>query len=300
MSLLYTIGQSRPTTDCRGPAWNYPRGTHHGIQIDAPGVFGGLGILLAGVVAWSQDRGAAEPAGQSRVDVFNPVEGRAVVIASRPDGTRVEKGDVICELDPSELRDRLASQDTVVLGAQAEVNGTRIGREVTVLTLIEYKQGAFKLEFATVEGEIKLAEAKLHEDRVDWSRRMFEKGYVSRSEKISNELELKQARYGLEEAQSKKKVLVDYSRGRTIKALTGAVESARSRELAAQARLDRERRARRGSPTRSAGARSRPRSPAASNTPCRSRRARSCTTANCFYGSFRMVRQKPPRNDATD
>ena len=125
------------------------------------GLLAGLGILLAGVVAWSQDRGAAEPAGQSRVDVFNPVEGRAVVIASRPDGTRVEKGDVICELDPSELRDRLASQDTVVLGAQAEVNGTRIGREVTVLTLIEYKQGAFKLEFATVEGEIKLAEAKL-------------------------------------------------------------------------------------------------------------------------------------------
>ena len=158
-----------------------------------------------------------------------------------------EKGDVVCELDPSELRDRLTSQDLTVLGAQADSNGTRIAREVAVMAWAEYKEGAFKLEFATIEGQIKLTEAKLAlaEDRVDWTRRMFEKGYVSMAEKISNELELKQARFGLEEAHSKKKVLVDYSRERTIKALTGAIESARARELAAQARLQRERSAQR-------------------------------------------------------
>jgi HlyD family secretion protein len=70
---------------------------------------------------------------------------------------------------------------------------------------------------------------------------MFTKGYSSLAEKISEELALKHARFALEEAQSQKKVLLDYSRARTTKALTGAIESARARELAAQAVLERER-----------------------------------------------------------
>jgi len=202
-----------------------------------------VAIVVAGAIALAQDRKSTEPAGQGGVAVFNSVEGRTVVVTSRPDGARVEKGDVVCELDPSELRDRLASQDSAVLGAQADVNGTRIAREVAVMTLIDYKEGGFKLEFATVAGEIKLAEAKLSraEDRLDWARRMFEKGYVSMAEKVSEELGLKQVRFALEEAQSKKMVLVNHSQARTIKALTGAIESARARELASQARLERER-----------------------------------------------------------
>ena len=76
---------------------------------------------------------------------------------------------------------------------------------------------------------------------MEWSRRMFVKGYVSMAEKVSGDLALKHARFALEEAQSQKKVLVDYSRERTTKALTGAIESARARELAAQAVLERER-----------------------------------------------------------
>ena len=70
---------------------------------------------------------------------------------------------------------------------------------------------------------------------------MFVKGYVSASEQTVCELDLKQARFALEEAQSQKKVLIDYSKGRTIKALTGAVEAARANELAKQAVLERER-----------------------------------------------------------
>jgi HlyD family secretion protein len=130
-----------------------------------------------------------------------------------------------------------------VHGAEAKVHGTRIAREVAVLALREYKEGAFIKQLATTEGQIKLTESKLAsaEDRVDWSRRMFQKGYASLAEKVSEELALKHAVFALEEAQSQKKVLVDYSKERTNKALTGAIESARARELAAQAVLERER-----------------------------------------------------------
>ena len=201
------------------------------------GLLVGLATLLAAAVAWSQDRGAGVPSGASRVDVFNPIEGRLVVLTSRPEGTRVEKGEIVCEFDASELKDRLAAQDLVVRGADAEVHGTRITRDVAVMALNEYKEGTFRQEFAAIEGEIKLTETQLSraEDQLDWARRMFEKGYVSMSEKTSNELRLKQARFALEQAQSRKKVLLDYSKEKTIKALTGAVETARGIELAKQA-----------------------------------------------------------------
>ncbi|MFI5460251.1 MAG: hypothetical protein ACHRXM_32945 [Isosphaerales bacterium] len=210
------------------------------------GLLAGFATLLAGAIALAQERKGGEPAGRPRVDVFNPVEGRAVVITSRPDGARVAKGDIVCELDPAGLQDRLATQEIIVRGAEANVHGARIAREVAVLAVIEYQQGTFIQDFATTEGEIKLAESELSraEDRLDWTRRMYEKGYTSLAEKVTDELTLKKNRFALEQAQSKKKILVDYSKARTIKALTGAVETARARELAKQAGLERERSAR--------------------------------------------------------
>ena len=70
---------------------------------------------------------------------------------------------------------------------------------------------------------------------------MFVKGYISLAEKVSGDLALKHARFALEQSQSQKKVLVDFTRERTTKALTGAIELARARELAAQGVLERER-----------------------------------------------------------
>jgi multidrug resistance efflux pump len=201
-----------------------------------------LGITLAGVIAWAQDRKPTESAGPRTTPVFNPVEGRMVVSSARPDGSRVEAGDVVCEFDPAELRERLASQGLVVQGAQAEVHATRIAREVAVMALHEFKEGAYAQQLATTDGQIKLAESKLSRalDRADWAHRMFLKGYASLAEKVSEDLALKQARFALEATQSQKKVLIDHSRERETKALTGAIESARARELAAQAALARE------------------------------------------------------------
>jgi HlyD family secretion protein len=202
-----------------------------------------LATVLAGTLAAAQDRKLSEPAGGGKVAVFNAVEGRVVVVSAKQGGSRVESGDTVCEFDSAELRDRQTSQELVVSGAQSEVHGTRIAREVAVMALAEYKEGVFRQQFASIEGQINMVESKLAsaEDHVDWSRRMFQKGYASLAEKVAAELSLKQARFALEDAQSQKKVLIDYSKARTIKALTGAIESARSRELAAQSVLERER-----------------------------------------------------------
>jgi multidrug resistance efflux pump len=207
------------------------------------GLLAALGIALAGAIAAAQDRKPLEPAASTGVAVFNPVEGRMVVVSARPEGSRVETGDVVCEFDPADLRGRLANQELVVSGAEAEVHGTRIAREVAVLALREYKEGAYQQELANTDGDIRLSESKLSsaEDHVEWARRMFEKGYASHGEKVTGELALKRARLALEEAQSRKQVLINFTKEKNLKALTGAIESARARELAAQALLERER-----------------------------------------------------------
>jgi hypothetical protein len=50
-----------------------------------PGMVVGLAILFGGAIALAQDRGSAQPAAQGPVDVFNPIEGRMVIVTSRPD-----------------------------------------------------------------------------------------------------------------------------------------------------------------------------------------------------------------------
>ncbi len=246
------------------------------------GLLAVLGITLAGVIAWAQDRKPTESAGPRTVPVFNPVEGRMVVSSALLDGSHVEAGEVVCELDPTELRDRLATQEIAVHATQAEVHATRIAREVAVMGLREFKEGASIQQLASTEGQIKLTESQLAraQDRVDWTQRMFQKGYTSLAEKVSEDLALKQARFALEEAQSQKKVLVDFSREKTTKALTGEIESARARELAAQAALRASSRSRRSWLISSSTARSRPPRPAALNTRCPSAPARLSTTAS--------------------
>ena len=65
---------------------------------------------------------------------------------------------------------------------------------------------------------------------------MFDKGYVSQAQKVSEELTLKKAQFALEQAQSKREVLLNqYTKGKTIKELRSEVEKARSDELAKEA-----------------------------------------------------------------
>jgi multidrug resistance efflux pump len=203
----------------------------------------GVPIILAVAMASAQERQTAVPAEREGVQIFNPVAGRIVVVSSRPDGARVEKGEVICELDSAELQDRLASDQVALQGTEAEVRGASLAREVAVMALNEYKEGLFIRDLVTAEADIKLAESNLAhaEDSLDWTRRMFDKGYVSMATKASEELTFKKARFAIEEAQNKRKVLIDYTKNRTVKALLGAVETARARELREQSVLERQR-----------------------------------------------------------
>jgi HlyD family secretion protein len=190
-----------------------------------------LGDLQITVV----EKGALESS--KNQDAFCNVEGGTTIIMIKPEGTQVKKGDIVCELDSAALRDQLTNQTITTESAKANFANATLTREVAEIAVVEYKEGIFKQDLATVEGEIKLAESDLSraEDRVEWAQRMYVKGYVSLAQKVSEELALKKARFAKEQAESKKMVLVNYTKDKTIKELESEVEKARSDELAKKA-----------------------------------------------------------------
>ncbi len=146
----------------------------------------------------------------------------------------MSKGQLVCELDSAALKDQLTNQVIATRGADAAYQNARLTREVAEIAVTEYVEGVFKQDLETAKGEIALAESDLAraEDRVEWSNRMFEKGYVSKAQKIADALALQRAKFALEQAQSKRSVLEEYTKKKTTKELESEVEKTRADELA--------------------------------------------------------------------
>jgi HlyD family secretion protein len=129
---------------------------------------------------------------------------------------------------------------TALQSATADYKNARLTREVAEIAVKEYVEGIFVQDKAMAEDEIKLAQSDLSrsEERLDWATRMSKKGYVSKASAISEDLNLKKAQFALEQAESKLKVLLDYTRAKTIKELDSEVKTARANELLKKATLE--------------------------------------------------------------
>ena len=102
-------------------------------------------------------------------DVFCEVEGQTTIISILPEGTRVTKGELVCELDSSTLKDNLVNQKITAQGAEASYLNAMLARQVAEIAVNEYREGIYKQEMQTAMGEIALAESALKhaEDRLE-------------------------------------------------------------------------------------------------------------------------------------
>jgi RND family efflux transporter MFP subunit len=181
------------------------------------------------------ERGSLESS--SNMDVTNTVEGMTTIIMIRPEGTRVSKGDLVCELDSANLRDQLTTQVITTKRAFADLEQAQKTREVAEIAVTEYLEGTFPMEEESNLGNIKLAEADLvrARERAEWSDKMLKIGYVTASSNSSDHLTLQKMQFSLSEARTKLKVLKDYTRDKQVKELQANVEKALSDELAKKA-----------------------------------------------------------------
>jgi multidrug resistance efflux pump len=198
-----------------------------------------LVVVSGAATAVAQDRGKVSGRHPSLdgVGAFNHVEVRTTVMACpKAEGAHVSRGELVCELDPAPLNDLLLAQKITTMGALASYHNARLSREVAEMAVVEYLDGISKQELETASGEIALAEIDLKrtEGRLEWSNLMYAMGYTSLGESLSDKLFLRRAVFAMEKAQTKKRVLQQYTKEKTLKQLRSAVEKARSDELAKQ------------------------------------------------------------------
>ena len=134
-------------------------------------------MVMFGSVFLAADDGKDKGQGQGQA-VICQVEKGGMILSLLPDRSVVKKGDVVCELDSADLRDRLIEQTIAAKRAETEYQAARLARELAELASKQYKDSSYLLEKAAIQGEIKLAETNLTSaaDQVDRSEQNFEKG----------------------------------------------------------------------------------------------------------------------------
>jgi HlyD family secretion protein len=167
----------------------------------------------------------------NNVDILNQVEGQSTIVQIVKEGAVVKKGDVLVELDSSEIRQKIEDSTLELQKAEADLitakelrsiqesenaanlEAAQVEVELATLALKQYVDGTFPQEFADAETAVKMAEitVKNKDEDLGQSRALYAKGFVTGSDVQENELAVTTARNELSSARTKLKVLRDYS-----------------------------------------------------------------------------------------
>lgn len=195
-------------------------------------------------------RGNLEAKDSARL--VNELEGRANIIFLIEEGTRVEAGDVVCELDTSGHQDRLVDQAISVDRAEASFVDAKAQYEIQViqnvsddaeavlslelaeLDLEAYMadEGEWEGELARAEEAIVLAEESIAQAEVtlEWTLELFEQGFVQKTELDRDKLSVIQKSISRDQAIRDRNLKQTYGYRAKSKELSAAVES-RKRDL---------------------------------------------------------------------
>lgn len=188
----------------------------------------------------------------SNQDVFSTVEGQTTVLSLVPEGTRVQKGQLVGELDSAQLKDRLMQQEVVIRAAEAAYQNASLARQVAEVAVVEYTDGIYPQQRMAAQGEVSRTRAAMeHADgrlkrtlraRKELNEVLAEKraktpGDVMVDLRLDDRVQAAEAaldrgKLAFEIAHSKMNVLEKFTHDKTVKELKSEVEKARSDELA--------------------------------------------------------------------
>ncbi len=264
--MTITASPSRP--DTAGPPARRTRGGPLGLPRRWT-VAGAVALVLLGVLAiqtWWPAAAAADPAlflvqrrdfsvdlpqkGELRaaqsVDVRCEVEGRSTIIWLVPEGTRVQKGDLLVELASNEIEDRIRSEEINVANAesnyltaktdyeiQIDQNASDIRKANLALENAEdefnkYKEGDWIQQQTSSLVAVERAQKELDQarDRFNDSKELREQGFITKREYESDELALFVAEKELEQATLAKEILHKYTHNQAMRQKRADVEEA--------------------------------------------------------------------------
>jgi HlyD family secretion protein len=177
------------------------------------------------------------------------VEGKTTILSLVKEGTLVKNGDLLIELDASRLEDDKIDQQIRVQNAEAAFIQARENLEVVKNQaqsdqekaeldyqfakedLVQYKEGQYPKDLKEANSRITVAKEELGraEEKLRWSKILFDEKYISQTELQADELSAQKAKLDLELAEADRDLLRDYTYKRKIAELNSDV---RQTELA--------------------------------------------------------------------
>jgi HlyD family secretion protein len=173
--------------------------------------------------------------GSARHTVRSDVDGAATLVRIGVNGAFVKRGEVVCMLETEAFSNQLVDQRIAVKKAESAYVNAKSDREVAEIALKAYTDGESLGQLADAEGDIEIARAEmdLAEAELNNARAAHpdSRGVAIRRAEVA----VLRTRFALEKAQSRKKVLTQYTRPKKVMELEAVVKKGRADELARMA-----------------------------------------------------------------
>lgn len=175
------------------------------------------------------------------------VEGQTTIIYLVDEGTRVNEGDLLVELDASKLVDTKLEQQIRVQNAEAafirareqlEVVRSQTASDIARAELdfqfaqedqVKYLKGEYPNQLREAQTKVTLADEDLKRttDKYEWSKKLFEEKYLSETEFRADELAQKRSGLEKELAEASLQLLQQYTHKRKITELQSEIDQMR-------------------------------------------------------------------------
>jgi HlyD family secretion protein len=168
-------------------------------------------------------------------------KGSTTILEIVPDGARVQKGDVLCELDSSDYEELARQQQINVDQGRADYEAARLDLESEEIALREYREGLLMQQREQYDSQLSLArsDVKRQEERLAWAKRMAEIGYITPNRLSAEEASLERFQLTMQQTLLGQSNLEKFVAPRTVITLEGRIQGARSLLTYQQLRLTR-------------------------------------------------------------
>lgn len=164
--------------------------------------------------------------------------GRAgsTVLKVVPEGTLVRKGDFICQLDDSILREDLIEQNIAVAQDEASVIQALSDQDTATRSLDEFKNGTYEQDRAELKAAVAFAEETSRRAReyTQYSESLNRKGYITKTQLEADLYAAEKADLDLELAQQKLRVFEEFTRDRMIAEFEAEIKKQNAQVQASQ------------------------------------------------------------------
>jgi multidrug resistance efflux pump len=160
--------------------------------------------------------------------------GATRIIMILPEGTRVVKDQLVCELDSAAFRDELQAQEIRWAKAKSAVEQVQSTLDVNEITLKEYRDGILPQDTQLIRQYVQTCrvDAERAKKNLDWAKETAAKGFRTATQVQADALAYQQASIALEEALGMANRLDKFTGPKLLKNLEAKLAAIRADKLA--------------------------------------------------------------------